>query len=100
MARGRVRLSGLDDLFSVDSRPLLRNELAVLPWPDLGRFPVNHARSSVRRVVWADLVGAQRPLVVAGFASIAQIIDLVGDRAAAGLIGSAAGAAGLGAVRQ
>ena len=73
--------SGHGDLFSVESRPLLRNELSALGWPEVARFPVNHARARVRTLVWEDLMSSHDVLIVAGFASIAQLIELVGARA-------------------
>jgi len=46
----------------------------------MGRFPVNHAAAQVRGVVWEDLMASRDFLIVAGFASIAQLIELVGAR--------------------
>jgi hypothetical protein len=71
---------GQADLFSVESRPLLRHDLSAMGWPEVGRFPVNHARARVRGLVWEDLMASRDFLIVAGFASIAQLIELVGTR--------------------
>lgn len=45
--------------------------------PDPTLFPVNHSGSRVQDLVWRDLVSSQSPLVLAGFASITKIIELV-----------------------
>ncbi len=45
--------------------------------PDTECFPVNHASTNVRKTVWADLVSSPRPLIVAGYSSIGEIIDFV-----------------------
>ena len=50
--------------------------LADRTWPDPARFPVNHAGSHVRHQVWSDLIGSSDPLVIAGFSSIGELIDL------------------------
>ena len=71
---------GQGDLFSVESQPLLRHELAAQDWPEVSRFPVNHASARVRDLVWEDLMSSRDVLIVAGFASIAQLIELVGKR--------------------
>lgn len=46
-------------------------------WPAAERFPVTWMRASTRAVVWPDLVGATDPLVVAGYSSLTELIDLV-----------------------
>lgn len=56
--------------------------LARETWPSQERFPVNHASASVGRLVSRDLVSSSQPLVVTGFASIGELIDLIGDWAA------------------
>lgn len=66
-----------DDLFSAEPESFLGARLAVLKWPDPGRFPVNHAASRVRNLVWPDLVESSDPLLVAGFSSIGELIDLL-----------------------
>jgi hypothetical protein len=68
------------DLFSVGSQPLVRYRLAGMPWPDRDQFLVNHAGAQVRERVWSDLVDSDAALVVAGFASITKIIELVSAR--------------------
>jgi len=42
---------------------------------------VNHAQGRVRDQVWADLIATSEALVVAGFASIAKVIELVAAHA-------------------
>jgi hypothetical protein len=64
------------DLFSIDPTAYLPMSLASRPWPDAARFPVNHAGGHVRQQVWGDLVGSSAPVVVAGFSSIGELIDL------------------------
>lgn len=51
--------------------------LAHESWPEPSRFPVNHARATVHDQVWSDLASSKRPLVVAGYASIENIVNLV-----------------------
>jgi superfamily II DNA or RNA helicase len=51
--------------------------LASLGWPAADQFPVNHRGARVRAVVWSDLVSSESPLIVAGFSSIAELVDLV-----------------------
>ena len=45
-------------------------------WPPAERFPLNVAGRSVRKRVVADLVRADSPLVVTGYASLEQLIRL------------------------
>jgi Helicase conserved C-terminal domain/SNF2-related domain/PLD-like domain len=71
----------LDDLFSVGSQPLVGHSLSALPWPEPKDFPVNHANAHVRDMVWADLVSSRHALVIAGFSSIANLVELVAAHA-------------------
>jgi hypothetical protein len=64
------------DLFSVDPSSYLPTVLADRSWPEQSRFPVNHAAAHVRQYVWTDLVTSPNPIIVAGFSSIGQLIDL------------------------
>lgn len=80
MGRPRRALPGADqpDLFASGPVHLgLRLKLARGDWPDPARLPVNHAGSRVHDQVWADLVTSRTPLVVAGYASIENIVALV-----------------------
>jgi hypothetical protein len=79
----RARDAGSEqaDLFSVGREPQLGHALSSLAWPDSDRFPVNHAGARVWDLVWSDLTRSQGGLVVAGFASIAKIVELVAARA-------------------
>lgn len=70
------------DVFTAARSPQLSPTLASMRWPDPDAVPVNHSGSHVRDSVWTDLVRSGAPLIVAGFASIANIIELV--HAAAG----------------
>ena len=72
------------DLLSSVGRPMLAQRLELGWWPDQARFPVNRATAKVRPVVWADLVGCSDPLVVTGFASIDQLVDVIGAWGQAG----------------
>ena len=65
------------DLFTQQNPAVLSHTLAGKDWPDTERFPVNHASTNVRKTVWADLVSSPRPLIVAGYSSIGEIIDFV-----------------------
>ncbi|MDT8450600.1 MAG: SNF2-related protein, partial [Wenzhouxiangellaceae bacterium] len=67
------RVSGTPDLFSA------ARGAVELPgdWPDPDRFPLNLAESSVADRVLRDLNGSKRPLVVAGYASLARIVDFI-----------------------
>lgn len=66
-----------DDLFSIDPASGTDWNLASLTWPEQARFPVNHAGVRVRDVVAGDLVSSDAPLLIAGYSSIAALIDLV-----------------------
>jgi hypothetical protein len=66
-----------DDLFSVDGGGEVAHRLDGYRWPDPARFPLNRGSAKVRALVWDDLLGSDSPLVVAGYASIAQVIDFV-----------------------
>ena len=48
-------------------------------WPSGQRFPFNRAGARVRDHVRPDLLSSARPLVVAGYASMAALVDLVAD---------------------
>jgi hypothetical protein len=67
------------DLFSLDAAHENTDRLGAFAWPDHARFPVNRPGATVRQEVWTDLVRSRRPLLAAGYASIGQLIDLVGD---------------------
>lgn len=78
MVRRKLPVDSQDDLFSVSaSGPQHEFRLSRMGWPDPGRFPVNHSTARVRQQVWEDLVNSKRPLVVAGWASIEQIVNLI-----------------------
>lgn len=69
--------AGQRDIFSSTTDPHLSLTLAQARWPSQADLPVNHNASRVRDQVWTDLVKSRTPLVWAGFASIAKIIELV-----------------------
>ena len=77
--------SPVEDLFSsAASSPLIPHRLAGMPWPDPGRFPVNHARARVGDQVWPDLESGRFALVVTGFAAIGEVVEIVAARAPQG----------------
>jgi len=67
------------DLFNVEPLLSARQRLDAREWPSAQRWPVNRASTHVRDVLWADLTAAANPLLVAGYSSIAEIVELVGD---------------------
>jgi hypothetical protein len=83
-ARG-TRRGPEDDLFSVDPAAFISHSLAGLTWPDQGRFPVNHARTTVRGVVEDDLTSSSTPLLIAGYSSIGSLVDFIAAWARAGV---------------
>jgi hypothetical protein len=64
-------------LFSAASTVEVGHRLDSFVWPEASRFPVNRGSAKVRSAVWADLIESDEPLIVAGYASIAQLIDFV-----------------------
>jgi superfamily II DNA or RNA helicase len=79
VARARRRDGGeqQQDLFAASADPHLSLKLGAASWPPAAEFPVNHSGGHVRDQVWVDLTSSTAPFVVAGFASIAKIIELV-----------------------
>ncbi len=77
--RRTPRSSRSADLFSSTARPDLIHQLGQADWPPSGRFPVNQGGVRVRQTVWADLVTSDEPLVIAGYSSIGELIDLLAD---------------------
>lgn len=73
----REEWQGQADLFSVEPGGYVLERLASLGWPAADQFPVNHSAARVRTVVWKDLVSSESPLIVAGFSSIAELVDLI-----------------------
>lgn len=69
-----------DDLFTMPQLPFISHRLAAMAWPSSSLFPTNHAQSRVADHVWPDLATSKRPLAVAGFASLAQIVELAAAR--------------------
>lgn len=69
------------DLFSgatIDRTTGRMLRLARAQWPSQERHPVNHAAANVGRLVRADLLACPAPLLVTGFAAIAELVDLIG----------------------
>ena len=79
MERGEAVGPEQPDLFSLDATRENTDRLGAFAWPDPARFPVNRTGATVRREIWADLVRSKRPLLAVGFASIGQLIDLLGE---------------------
>src|SRR5690606_25893636 len=44
---------------------------------DPSRFPLNNGRNNVRDVVLADLKRSSAPLIIAGYASLDQLVDFI-----------------------
>lgn len=65
------------DLFSVAPDALALHRASEHDWPDAGRFPHNRPGQRVRDTVRADLLASARPMIVAGFTSIGELVDLV-----------------------
>ncbi|WP_432507393.1 phospholipase D family protein [Kineococcus arenarius] len=83
MPRKKPRIEPDDDLFRLGGQAgtgFVFQRLASQDWPEATRFPVNHAGSKVAAVVSADLEGTDDALIVTGFASIAEVIDLIAHR--------------------
>jgi hypothetical protein len=59
---------------------LLNNSDPSDSWPDHARFPYTANGRNVGEVVKADLVAAPEPYIVAGYASLGQIVWLLGER--------------------
>ena len=72
-------LLGQLDLFGTGPSTRASDVLASRRWPDLERFPTNRASAHVRDIVWDDLASSPRPLLVAGYSSIAELVELVTD---------------------
>ncbi len=72
----RSKISSEPDLFSVDPSSYLPLRLSSMEWPDPAQFPLNHSSATTRAHVWTDLTTSRRPLVVAGFTSIAELVEL------------------------
>lgn len=68
---------GQEDLWSAQTDGYVLERLANLGWPSQDQFPVNHTGGRVRSLVWKDLSSSPSPLVVAGFASIGELVDLI-----------------------
>lgn len=66
-----------EDLFSIDPDTYITYGLAASSWPDQHRFPVNVGRTHVADVVRTDLLSSLSPLVVAGYSSLAALVELV-----------------------
>lgn len=79
MSRGRRGAPGAGepDLFSFDADPQVRLRLGNQEWPSFDEFPVNHSNARVGRQVWADLTTSREPLILAGYASLDKIVELV-----------------------
>ena len=76
MNRRRLPRSAGPDLFSVDPASYLPLELSSMSWPAPEQFPLNHSSATTRAHVWRDLTASENPVVVAGFSSIAELIEL------------------------
>lgn len=99
MSKSKDQLS----LFGVNSSSRAVDSLGRRDWPSHDSFPTNHRTARVRDVVWGDLVSSPQPLVVAGYASIAQLVELMAewsDRGHDGTLRIVLGAEPFGTTRQ
>ena len=64
------------DLFGNRSGSLPGTEV---DWPSADRFPVNLQHTNVKDVVLPDLKNSRSPLIVAGYASLGDLIDFVAE---------------------
>jgi hypothetical protein len=77
--RREARALGQPDLFSVLAAEENSGRIGTYLWPAPSRFPMNRPGFTVRGVIWPDLVDSSEPLVVAGYSSIGQLIELLAD---------------------
>jgi len=63
-------------LFSAAPAHFVAERLAGQGWPDQHRFPVNLPARTVAHVVLTDLLASAEPLVVAGYASLVEVVGL------------------------
>lgn len=75
MARTRTKQSLTLDLFS-ELRPL-ESRTAGLDWPAADRFPLIVAGDTVGKTLLAELRESAAPFVIAGYASLDQVIGLI-----------------------
>ena len=68
-----------DDLFSIAPEDFAKPDLSRQLWPAQARFPVNRPSARVRDVVAEDLLASESPVLIAGYSSIAALVDLVAD---------------------
>jgi hypothetical protein len=81
--RKRVDTSPIEDLFSAaGSTDVVRLRLGGMTWPAQGRFPVNHSSSKVADFIERDLHHGRAALVVAGFAAVGEVVEIVAKRTA------------------
>lgn len=65
------------DLFASDPLDPVPDTLSQLRWPDPGRMPLNRAAGpTVGSVVRGDLLASRQPLLITGYASLDQLVDL------------------------
>lgn len=67
VARRRGARTPQADLFAEDPTSWVQHRLDSQALPLSERLPLNRASRRLRGEVWADLVGSERPLLVAGF---------------------------------
>jgi hypothetical protein len=65
------------DLFGGGISSRAADILREQQWPSQDEFPVNRRGHHVRDVVWSDLVTSSDPLLVAGYSSMAKLIELL-----------------------
>lgn len=75
-ANVRGQTPGQQDHFATATQPHLRLKLAQVCWPPAGEFPATTAQRG-RDQIWTDLTTSKTPWVLAGFASIAKIVQTI-----------------------
>jgi superfamily II DNA or RNA helicase len=73
----RTNAPAQDDLFSVDPTEHTMHSLDTVSWPPNEAFPFNRAGAHVGTMVRADLRASPEPLIVAGYSSIAELVDFL-----------------------
>ncbi len=78
MAKRPVRrASGSDQLgfSSLDPIELSYEKLVQRHWPPNDRFPLNMGKRTVHSQIWQELVTAESPLLITGFASLDRLVQ-------------------------
>jgi hypothetical protein len=77
MSKSRKEPFGQLEFFGSTIHSRAADVLDAQSWPDLKEFPTNRSRHHVRDVVWEDLVSSKFPLLVAGYSSLGELVQLI-----------------------